>query len=248
MPELHVGLGTASTFFLVLMRTAALVSVAPPFSEAQVPKRIRLALAMVISAVLCMGLPPSTLLAEPTLSVILSGALRETLLGIAGGLGMKLVFEASSAAGYMAGTSMGLGFGSLAGMGSDTQAVSQLVRLLTLGAILGLGIHRDAIAWLYGSLRSFPPGGSIHLLQLASACVGYAIYSIALAVRVIFPVLAASLLGHLVLGIVSRSAPQINIQSVGFSESIIAGQTALYFAAPLVAASVGAATVASILP
>jgi flagellar biosynthesis protein FliR len=45
-------------------------------------------------------------------------------------------------------------------------------------------------------------------------------------------VLAAATLGHLVLGAAGRMAPQLNLSSVGFSVSLLAGGLALFALAP----------------
>jgi flagellar biosynthesis protein FliR len=47
--------------------------------------------------------------------------------------------------------------------------------------------------------------------------------------------MAAVTFGHVALGVVGRTAPQLNISSVGFSITILAGGGALYMVAPTVA-------------
>jgi flagellar biosynthetic protein FliR len=250
-----IALASAQTFLLLLLRVGTFLMLIPPFGEAQVPSRIRLGLAVMLSACLMWAAPPSTA-GDLPLSGLVAAAMHETLLGLAGGLGASLVFQAAGAAGFLAGTSMGLGFGAAAAAGVDGAAVSQFMHVLTLSALVALGGHRQAIAWLYESVRAFPPGamsgevagGSLELAKLVSSCVGYGLFSMALAVRVVFPVLAASLFGHAAMGIVSRAAPQINLASVGFSISILSGGTALYFAAPMMANAVAQATLASLTP
>jgi flagellar biosynthetic protein FliR len=250
---LTVALDTAQTFLLLLLRVGTFILLVPPFGETQVPPRIRVGLAIVLSATL-MWAAPASHLGELTLSGMFQAGLRETLLGLAGGLGTSLVFQAAGAAGFLAGTSMGLGFGAAAAAGVDGAAIAQFLHVLALGALVGLGAHRQAIVWLYESVRAFPPGGlpgesgvgPAEIARLASTCINYGLFSIALAIRVVFPVLATALLGHAAMGIVSRAAPQINLQSVGFSISILSGGTALYFAAPLMAQAVAQATLASL--
>jgi flagellar biosynthetic protein FliR len=197
---------------------------------------------------------PASHLGELTLSGMFQAALHEILLGLAGGLGTMLVFQAAGAAGFLAGTSMGLGFGAAAAAGVDGAAIAQFLHVLTLAALVALGVHRQAIAWLFESVRAFPPGGMpgevatspAEMARLLTTCINYGLFSIALAIRVVFPVLAAALLGHAAMGITSRAAPQINLSSVGFSISILSGGTALYFAAPLMAQAVAQATLHSL--
>jgi len=254
----NIALASAQTFLLLLLRVGTFLMLIPPFGEAQVPSRIRIGLAVMLSASLMWVAPHSaaSTIGELPLSGLVVAALHETLLGLAGGLGASMVFQAAGAAGFLAGTSMGLGFGAAAAAGVDGAAVGQFLHVLALSALVALGGHRQAIAWLYESVRAFPPGamsgevagGSFELARLVSSCVGYGLFSMALAIRVVFPVLAASLFGHAAMGIVSRAAPQINLSSVGFSISILSGGTALYFAAPMMANAVAQATISSLTP
>ncbi len=254
---MSIALASAQTFLLLLLRVGTFLMLVPPFGEAQVPSRIRIGLAVVLSACLMWAAPHSSAsVGELPLSGLVGAAMHETLLGLAGGLGASMVFQAAGAAGFLAGTSMGLGFGAAAAAGVDGAVVSQFLHVLTLSSLVALGVHRQAIAWLFESVRAFPPGGfpgevgggSLELSRLVTSCVGYGLFSIALAVRVVFPVLAAALFGHAAMGIVSRAAPQINLSSVGFSISILSGGTALYFAAPIMANAVAQATIASLAP
>jgi len=247
-----LSLASAQTFLLLLMRVSTFVLVVPPFGEQQVLPRIRLGVAVVLSACLMWAAPAA--FGELSVSGLMAAAFHEVLLGLAAGLGVALVFQAAGAAGFLAGTSMGLGFGAAAAAGVDGEAVARFLHVLTLGALVTLGVHRQAIAWLYESVRSFPPGrapaevlsGALPIAKIAQTCINYGLFSIALAVRVVFPVLAASFLGHVAMGIASRAAPQVNLASVGFSMSIFAGGAALYFAAPSMAQLVAQATLASL--
>jgi flagellar biosynthetic protein FliR len=64
-------------------------------------------------------------------------------------------------------------------------------------------------------------------------------------VRLAFPVLAAVLLGHACMGVMSRMAPQLNLSNVGFSIAILAGGLGVYLAAPGVAELAARAAVAA---
>jgi len=70
---------------------------------------------------------------------------------------------------------------------------------------------------------------------LAQNAIGQAAFSVALAVRLAFPILGAVLLGHLLMGLLTRMAPQLNLSNVGFSIAILAGGLALYLTAPAIA-------------
>ena len=169
------------------------------------------------------------------------------MLGLGAGLGTRLVFEASTAAGFLAGTSMGLGFGAAAGTAADPPVVSQLVRLLALGGFLALDGPARLIGWIYASLHAFPVGQAFELLPILKSAAELGLSSIALTVRVVFPLLAAALLGHVAMAVAGRSAPQMNLSSMGFSVAILAGGTALYHSAPLIGQTVAQMTLQGVV-
>jgi flagellar biosynthetic protein FliR len=53
------------------------------------------------------------------------------------------------------------------------------------------------------------------------------------------------LLGHAVMGVLSRMAPQLGLSNVGFSIAILAGGLAVYMSAPAVAELVARAAVSA---
>jgi flagellar biosynthesis protein FliR len=73
------------------------------------------------------------------------------------------------------------------------------------------------------------------MTPLVAAVVTHAIGAVALAVRMAYPVLVAVVFGHVALGVISRTVPQLSINSIGFSVTILAGGAALYMMAPHIA-------------
>lgn len=79
------------------------------------------------------------------------------------------------------------------------------------------------IIWLSRSLVEIPPGSEFDVQSVSWAVVASAMHSIGLAVKLAYPVLAAVLVGQVGLAVVGRTAPQLNMSSVGFSVTIVAG-------------------------
>jgi len=109
--------------------------------------------------------------------------------------------------------------------------------VLAMASLVVSGMHREAIAWLCRSVIAIPPGAiaGVDPLALAGAVITQAIGAAALAVRMAFPILVAVLFGHVALGVVGRTAPQLNVNSIGFSITILTGGAALYLLAPPIA-------------
>jgi len=225
-------------FLLVLFRCAALCSVAPLFALRTVPMRARMAIALVLAftAFSGAGFPVFAPPAGGT-GALVGAAIVETMIGLVAGLSAMFAIDAAGAAGQMASASMGLSYGSVVDPvhGADSTAISELITMFSIGALVMSGMHREAIAWLCRSVIQIPPGATVGVASLAGAVVTQAISSAALAVRMAFPILCAVFFGHVSLGVVGRTAPQLNVNSIGFSITILAGGGALYLLAPPIA-------------
>jgi flagellar biosynthetic protein FliR len=244
---MEVSLAAAWGFVLVLFRTAALLASAPVTGSTPVPARIRLGLSVAVAFAAFAGAGSPAVPPPETLGGLLFPAAAETAIGLAAGLSARLVLEAAGAAGSMAGLSMGLGYGQLVDptSGAASSATGEVFALLALAVAVGLGLHREAIAWLCRSVIALPPGGAVDPVALARTVVAQAILSVGLAVRIAFPILAAITFGHVGLAVIGRTAPQVNLQSLGFSVAILCGGGALYLVAPGAAAMAARAALAA---
>ena len=221
-------------FLLVLLRCGSLLMVAPLYGTKTVPMRIRVGLTAAISSAVFTGIGMPIFAGWTDTGALVGAALSETAIGLCGGMAARLCIEAAAAAGHAMSISMGLGFGSVVDPihGAESNAISQLLSFVALGVAVGAGIHREAIAWLCRSLIETPPGGSVELTKLFGGVVAESIRSIALSVRLAFPVMAAVTFGNIAFGLLGRVAPQINLQSIGFGLAILCGGGALYMVAP----------------
>jgi flagellar biosynthetic protein FliR len=164
-------------------------------------------------------------------------AASETALGLLAGLAARWVLDAALGAGSVASLATGMGYGALLDptTGAEATGPSELLFATAQALAVALGIHREAVAWLARSTVLWPPGGALDLSSLALRAVGQDTFSVALAVRLAFPVLAAVILGHAVMALASRLAPQLSLSNVGFSVAVLAGGLAFYLAAPAMA-------------
>jgi flagellar biosynthetic protein FliR len=222
-------------FLMVLFRATALCSVAPLFGMKSVPMRLRMGLsvALAYAAFAGAGFP---MFAGNTGGLV-QGAIIETVIGLSAGLAARFTLEAAGAAGQMIASSIGLSFGQTVDPlhGAESTSVGEILSMITMGTMVAVGVHRDLVAWLCRSVVSIPPGAPIDMAPLAGAVVTQALSAVALSVRMAFPVMIAVTFGHVALGVMGRTAPQLNISSVGFSVTILAGGAALYMTAPAIA-------------
>ena len=228
----------AAGFLLVLFRTTALMMVAPLFGTRTVPSRLRLSLSVVIAVTAFMAAGMPQFRAWDHSATLVTAIVAETVLGLTAGLAARFTLDAVTGAGAALSISMGIGFGAVLDPlhGAESSAISELLGMLALGLAVAAGLHREAIAWLCRSVVASPPGTAIDIRELAVRVVGAAADAAALSVRLAFPVMTAVIFGHITLGVLGRTAPQLNLSNVGFGVAILAGGGALYLLAPSMAA------------
>lgn len=214
-------------FGLLFFRAAALLSTAPIFAARTVPARVRLALALVLAVTAASSAPAVSL--PTTTAALFVAILSETALGLVVGTTARVFLEAGQAAGHTLGLSAGLGFGATLDptSGASSTGVGELVNALALLAALGLGLHREVIAWFCLGAHSAPAGSLVDVWALSEVAVRGAVEATALAVRIAIPVAAATTCAHVVLGLVGRAVPQMSLGNVGFAVPLLAGGWAL---------------------
>ncbi len=224
-------------FLWPFVRMLALVSTAPIFGEAWVPRQVKVAVAVMLTFVIA-----PTLGALPAVPVVSAGGvwivLQQVLIGAAMGFSMKLVFTAVLAAGEYIGLQMGLSFASFFDPMShgSTMVVSRLLNMLAMLIFLALDGHLLMVNALAESFSTLPvtegrmaAGGWLFLVLAAGD-----IFSSGLMLAL--PLVTALLTLNLAMGILNRASPQFSIFAVGFPLTLLAGIFMLQLLMPNLAA------------
>lgn len=211
-------------YWLVFLRCGGLFVGAPVIGAQSIPMPLRLTVAMPVAFAAFAGanFPQD---ASPNLAAYAMRALLEVFLGLATGTCVRLVLLAAQAAGSLGGLAMGIGFAQVLdpNEGGETSSTGQIAGTLAMVMFVAMGGIETLIIWLSRSLLDIPPGSEFDVQRVSWAVVASSLQSIGLAVKLAYPVLAAVLVGQVGLAIVGRTSPQLNISSVGFSVTIVAG-------------------------
>ncbi|MGA2450033.1 MAG: flagellar biosynthetic protein FliR [Polyangiaceae bacterium] len=212
-----VALANASLFSLAACRIAGFV-VSSPFPGQNVGRTQRVTLVVVLAWIATSLTPPER--CPPLLGLEFFGRCAEEVgCGVIVGSAFRFVFSAAEVLGTTLGQASGIASASIMNPTLDaTDTVfGRIMGLAAMLVALGAGIHRIALHALMESFRAIPIG----LLSLRDApalgLVDVAIDAFAMGVRLATPVLAVALLAHLALALVSRTAPSVQIFSVGFA-------------------------------
>ena len=217
----------------VMVRVGAAFVVAPVFGSMSVPLPVRIALSGAIG-VLVLGtnhiVPPAGVFAVGTVLAVTA----EALVGFALGFVLQIAFAAPLVASEVIGSAMGIGFASSIDPqnGRSTPALGQFFSILLTLLFLSVDGHLVLVDLLVRSYAALPPGAAWldpdHLKAIA-LFGGYAFFAgLLLALPVGFLLLCL----NLVVGMMSRAAPSLNLFAVGLPASLAVGVVALAVAFP----------------
>jgi flagellar biosynthetic protein FliR len=232
------------TFLLILGRAGGLIISAPFWGGASVPRLVRAMTVVCLSVALyplvgTTPLPPGQ--REPALVALLTALGGEVLLGLVLGWAAQLLFAGMHLAGQMMETKMGLSLTQLVDPqnGGHTTLLPALLDLITALVFFSLNGHHLLIRALASSYTLFPLAGERPALSgvggpdLARLLVASAEGVFTIALRVSAPVLVGLLFADILLGIISRAIPQMNVFSVALPVQLAFGVFLLLLSLPV---------------
>ncbi len=205
-------------FTFVLARIGGLIVIAPIFSSLNLPRQVRafltIAMAILITPVYLDATFP------PVVDTVTYAHLmaNEVAIGLLLGLGVTILFSGIQVAGQIVSQMSGLSLADVFDPGFD-ESVSVFTHLfyyLTMAVFVAIGGHRIMIEAVLETFAWAPPGHAALGDNYVDALTLLMAQSFRLGIHAAAPLMIALLLSTIVLGLVSRTLPQINIIAVGF--------------------------------
>lgn len=221
-------LNQTAAFALILARVGALLATAPLFGL-QSPMRVRALLAVALSLLV---LPihgaqanAGAVALGDGMNLIRFGQMiaLEAVVGAALGMGVMVLISGVQMAGQIVSQMSGMAIGEFfdPSFQSSVSVFGQVFYTVTLGVFIAIGGHRMAVGALLETFTWAPPGQAKLGESYAHAMITLLGQSFELAVRAAAPLMIALLLATIVLGLISRTLPQINVIVVGFSANAL---------------------------
>ncbi len=209
-------------FLICAARVAALFGSIPVFSSIQVPAKIRVGLSIGLALLLFPVLEPYIPTRNLTLLNLAFIITNEALLGFMIGLTARLIFTAIEYGGTVIGYQMGFAAANVFDPQTNHQIsqISQFQNVFAILIFLALDVHHIFLRAIVESYQLIVPGaldfsgGAVpFLMKLASGMF-------VLGIKFSAPILAVLLLSGLVLGILARVFPQLNVFLLSFPLNI----------------------------
>ena len=230
-------------WMVAMLRPGAAMLAAPIFGAPAVPVQLRLIIALALGIPALSAAPfalPADGLASIAGFMLIAG---EVMAGLALGFAVQIGFSAAVVAGEVIGNAMGLGFAAMMDPASGQQnpVVGQFLSILATFLFLAVDGHLALASTIVESYRALPPGDAWMSADTIRGLVMFGGVLFAAGLSIALPVAFAIILVQILMGLLARSAPQLNLFAVGFPAALLAGIVLLAIAAPVIGEGIIAA-------
>lgn len=224
-----------SAGFIVFARLLGFIRFAPILNRKEIAVTVKISLALLLTLMITPlvnpGEPPSTI--SPMLLLLLNFAAGAIIGYIA-----QLIILAIEAGGDMINTQMGLSSAMVMDPTTNSQT-SILSRMITLLAIC-IFIELGGLYWLFNALlRSFEifPIYAVHIPLEKIINLDYLVKTTSnvlyMGLQIASPVLLATLGQDIILGVISKTAPQVNVFQLSFLFKPVFGAAIMIWILPM---------------
>lgn len=215
--------------FLVFVRIASIVMIAPFFSNTQVPIKVKAGISLFLSLIV-MNLVDYTAVSYDGLLGYSILVLKEAITGVLIGIGSAVCLYILSFSGHM--VDMEIGFSMAMEFDPTTQVQttisSTLFSSLFMLLFLASDMHYYIIDALFDSYELIPIGGATFSASLYQIFVKYVTDYFVIGFRIILPVFVCTLILNVILGILAKVAPQMNMFVIGMQLKVFVGLVLLF--------------------
>lgn len=221
------------TLIFSMVRIGAAFLAAPIFGAVAVPVQVRVILSAAIG-ILTLNVTtvpaPTEIFSLTTFLAI--GA--EALIGLALGFVLQIAFAAPLVAAETIGISMGIGFAAAVDPqnGQQSPALGNFLSVLLTLLFLSVDGHLILVDLIVRSYVVMPPGVSWLAPERLQDIALFGGYAFTAGLLLALPVGFLLLCMNVAVGMLSRSAPSLNLFAVGLPASLLVGVIALFVALP----------------
>ena len=220
-------LAIISGVLTISVRLTGLMLFAPFFGSVAIPTRVKAILVLAITLLLypTVGHDIGTYnMAQWPLLIFM-----EFLIGVGMGIATNIVFEAVQLSGQVLGVQMGYSLVNI--LDPQTQVDTTVISVFYQSIVMLLFLRMDVHYWLLRAIGNsfvYMPLGTTHLSSLFTMAVlklGGEIFG--LGVQIAAPVLSATLVADIVLGLLGKASPQLPLMLLGPAIKSLLGLTIL---------------------
>ena len=200
-------------FTLILTRLSAFFVILPVFGWVTVPARVKFAMTILMSIFFSTIIPFDLNVTQVSFAQAFFLILNEAIYGFALGIVARCLFSAVKVGGEIVEDQIGFRMSEVLDplTGESSQSLSSLLEMIFILLFLSANGHHLFISVISQSYQSFPIGSIPTIETLAGGIVNAGTAMLVAGLKLAAPILAAFLLLMVVLAILARIVPEMNI-------------------------------------
>ena len=217
-------------YLVILVRVLGVIAYAPIFGNFPVTRRARLFISIAIAYAM-IAIHPYEPLNYVTFLEYTTILVKELVVGITIGFTANITLTIINMAGQFIDREMGFSMVSSfdSNFHTETTITAQFYEMLVMVIMLCSNMHYYIISALADSFVLIPVGTVvIDVGKLFDTMIAYISTYFVIALRICLPILIATIIVSVVLGVLAKTAPQMNMFVVGIQLKIFAGFTVLF--------------------
>ena len=203
-----------ATYLLIAARMAGMLFAAPFFGAKVITVRFRVVLCLIISFSVFPLIGNLNKIPFDGVGSLMSLAVGEFLVGALFGLAVHVVFKSMLFAGELIGAPMGLSQATEQGSESST-STGKLFDVIAIASFVLVGGPGLLVGSIVDSMMMYPVGSGLPDSETMRQLINAVPYSFVLGLKIALPILICQMLAVFLVGIVSRSIPQLSMWQAG---------------------------------
>jgi flagellar biosynthetic protein FliR len=216
----------AATFMLVFARVGAMVMLLPGLGESNIPVRIKLAIALLLTLIILPLHRQDYQIDMQSMVPLVVMMVHELIVGIVLGATARVTLSALQVGGAVIAQQMGLGFATSVDpttQGQQGVLIGNFLTMLGVTLLFATDSHYLVIAALNDSYNIFSPSDLMPSGDIAALATRAFAGAFKIGMQLSAPFLVFGLVFNIGLGVLARLMPQMQVYFVGVPLSILAG-------------------------
>lgn len=221
-------------YLLILVRISGFIFTAPLFSIGSIPIQVKAAISVFLTMIVGTVIPYETVAYESVIG--LAGlVMMEFLVGILIGFVANICTKIITFAGQLLDTEIGFSMANIFDPvnGEQVTISGNLLYYLVMLVLLASNLHYYLIRAILSTFTLVPIGKAVFSGKLYGILLKFIVDFFVIGFRIVLPVFSAILIVNMVLAVLAKVSPQMNMFVVGFQLKILIGLCVLIILATM---------------
>ena len=222
-------------YLLIVTRLSAVFVFSPLLARREIPAMLKIGLSLLVAAIVIQFTPPPLAYPYNNAFSLALAVIAELSVGLAIGVVTLFFFNAVYTAGHVMDMQIGFAMAQMydVSVGGQVAVTSVFLNFILVITFITSGAFSTLITIMVRTYQFIPVGAGILRPEAATMVSELFIRTFAMAVQVAMPLLASALMLEVALGVIVRTAPQMNVFVVGIPLKVFLGLIVLMLMLPV---------------